>query len=44
MIPVSKRKAAAAQLGVDPDRPLVVITGGSLGAVNVNRAVVAACG
>ena len=35
------RKAAAAQLGVDPDRPLVVITGGSLGAVNVNRAVAA---
>ena len=34
------RKAAAAQLGVDPDRPLVVVTGGSLGAVNVNRAVV----
>ena len=31
----------AAQLGVDPDRPLVVITGGSLGAVNVNRAVAA---
>ena len=35
------RKAAAAQLGVDPDRPLVVVTGGSLGAVNVNRAVAA---
>ena len=35
------RKAAAAQLGVEPDRPLVVVTGGSLGAVNVNRAVAA---
>ena len=35
------RRAAAAQLGVDPDRPLVVVTGGSLGAVNVNRAVAA---
>ena len=35
------RRESAAQLGVDPDRPLVVITGGSLGAVNVNRAVAA---
>ena len=34
-------RAAAAQLGVDPDRPLVVVTGGSLGAVNVNRAAAA---
>lgn len=35
------RQTAAAQLGVDPNRPLVVVTGGSLGAVNVNRAVAA---
>ena len=35
------RRESAAQLGVDPDRPLVVVTGGSLGAVNVNRAVAA---
>ncbi len=35
------RRAAAQSLGVDPDRPLVVVTGGSLGAVNVNRAVAA---
>lgn len=38
---IATRIAAAAQLGVDPDRPLVVVTGGSLGAVNVNRAVAA---
>ena len=38
---IATRRAAAAQLGVDPDRPLVVVTGGSLGAVNVNRAVAA---
>ncbi len=38
---VATRRAAAARLGVDPNRPLVVITGGSLGAVNVNRAVAA---
>ena len=38
---IATRKAAAAQLGVDPNRPLVVVTGGSLGAVNVNRAVAA---
>lgn len=38
---IAMRKAAAAQLGVDPNRPLVVVTGGSLGAVNVNRAVAA---
>lgn len=38
---IATRKAAAAQLGVDPNHPLVVVTGGSLGAVNVNRAVAA---
>ena len=38
---IATRRAAAAQLGVDSDRPLVVVTGGSLGAVNVNRAVAA---
>ena len=36
------RRQAAAQLGVDPSRPLVLVTGGSLGAVNVNRAVAGA--
>ena len=38
------RRKAAAELGVDPDRPLVLVTGGSLGAANVNRAVAAASG
>ncbi|PLS27516.1 UDP-N-acetylglucosamine--N-acetylmuramyl-(pentapeptide) pyrophosphoryl-undecaprenol N-acetylglucosamine transferase [Bifidobacterium parmae] len=38
------RRRAAAELGVDPDRPLVLVTGGSLGAVNLNRAVAAAAG
>ncbi|WEV66253.1 MULTISPECIES: UDP-N-acetylglucosamine--N-acetylmuramyl-(pentapeptide) pyrophosphoryl-undecaprenol N-acetylglucosamine transferase [unclassified Bifidobacterium] len=33
------RKLAAAQLGIDPTRPLVVVTGGSLGAVSLNEAV-----
>ncbi|MDF7641191.1 UDP-N-acetylglucosamine--N-acetylmuramyl-(pentapeptide) pyrophosphoryl-undecaprenol N-acetylglucosamine transferase [Bifidobacterium sp. ESL0784] len=33
------RQSAAAQLGIDPERPLVVITGGSLGAVSLNEAV-----
>lgn len=33
------RRQAAAQLGVDPDRPLVLVTGGSLGAVSLNRAM-----
>ncbi|WEV63589.1 UDP-N-acetylglucosamine--N-acetylmuramyl-(pentapeptide) pyrophosphoryl-undecaprenol N-acetylglucosamine transferase [Bifidobacterium sp. ESL0732] len=36
------RKLAAAQLGIDPERPLVVVTGGSLGAVSLNEAVSAA--
>lgn len=35
------RNEAAAQLGLDAHRPVVVVTGGSLGAVNVNRAVAA---
>lgn len=35
------RLQAAEELGVDPDRPLVVVTGGSLGAVSLNRAVAA---
>lgn len=40
----SARRRAAAELGVDPARPLVLVTGGSLGAVNLNRAVAAAAG
>ena len=38
------RAEAARELGVDPDRPLVLVTGGSLGAVSLNRAVAAASG
>ncbi|MBT1182104.1 UDP-N-acetylglucosamine--N-acetylmuramyl-(pentapeptide) pyrophosphoryl-undecaprenol N-acetylglucosamine transferase [Bifidobacterium sp. CP2] len=38
------RRKAAAELGVDADRPLVLVTGGSLGAASINRAVAAASG
>ena len=38
------RAEAARELGVDPGRPLVLVTGGSLGAVSLNRAVAAASG
>ena len=33
------RQEAAEQLGLDANRPVVVVTGGSLGAANINRAV-----
>lgn len=36
------RERAAQELGVDSKRPLVLVTGGSLGAVSLNRAVAAA--
>lgn len=36
------RAQAAAQLGIDPDRPVVVVTGGSLGALSLNKAVAGA--
>lgn len=36
------RAAAAAQLGLDPALPTLVVTGGSLGAVSVNTAVASA--
>ncbi|KAB8289072.1 UDP-N-acetylglucosamine--N-acetylmuramyl-(pentap eptide) pyrophosphoryl-undecaprenol N-acetylglucosamine transferase [Bifidobacterium ramosum] len=36
---VAVRDEAAATLGVDPTRPLVLVTGGSLGALSLNRAV-----
>lgn len=35
------RRQAAEQLGLDANRPVVVVTGGSLGAANINRAVAA---
>ncbi|MDR0592266.1 MAG: UDP-N-acetylglucosamine--N-acetylmuramyl-(pentapeptide) pyrophosphoryl-undecaprenol N-acetylglucosamine transferase [Bifidobacteriaceae bacterium] len=38
----SARPAACASLGLDPDRPTLLVAGGSLGALNLNRAVVAA--
>ncbi|KFI59214.1 UDP-N-acetylglucosamine--N-acetylmuramyl-(pentapeptide) pyrophosphoryl-undecaprenol N-acetylglucosamine transferase [Bifidobacterium gallicum] len=36
------RRQEAAALGLDPDRPIVLVTGGSLGAVSLNRAVAGA--
>lgn len=39
---ISVRDEAAAKLGVDPNRPLVLVTGGSLGALSLNRAVAGA--
>ncbi|RBP99160.1 undecaprenyldiphospho-muramoylpentapeptide beta-N-acetylglucosaminyltransferase [Bifidobacterium xylocopae] len=33
------RRQAAEQLGLDPDRPVLVVTGGSLGAASLNKAV-----
>ncbi|NYI60960.1 UDP-N-acetylmuramate--L-alanine ligase [Cellulomonas soli] len=33
------RRSAAAELGLDPDLPTLLVTGGSLGAVSVNTAV-----
>ncbi|MBT0995834.1 UDP-N-acetylmuramate--L-alanine ligase [Cellulomonas sp. DKR-3] len=38
------RRAAAAELGLDPDLPTLVVTGGSLGAASVNAAVAGAAG
>lgn len=38
------RRAACAELGIDPDRLLVLATGGSLGARALNTAVVSFCG
>ncbi|OZG67386.1 UDP-N-acetylglucosamine--N-acetylmuramyl-(pentapeptide) pyrophosphoryl-undecaprenol N-acetylglucosamine transferase [Bifidobacterium eulemuris] len=42
--PRAARVAAAERLGVDPDRPVVLVTGGSLGAVSLNRSVAACAG
>ena len=38
------RRDSARELGLDPDRPIIVVTGGSLGAVSLNRAVAQASG
>ncbi|GCE75765.1 undecaprenyldiphospho-muramoylpentapeptide beta-N-acetylglucosaminyltransferase [Cellulomonas biazotea] len=40
--PVTVRREAAAALGLDPDRPTLLVSGGSLGAVSVNTAVAGA--
>ncbi|MBO3103092.1 undecaprenyldiphospho-muramoylpentapeptide beta-N-acetylglucosaminyltransferase [Cellulomonas fengjieae] len=40
--PVGTRAAAAAELGLDPDLPTLLVSGGSLGAVSINRAVAGA--
>lgn len=37
--PVQARVAGAAALGLDPERPILLVTGGSLGALSVNVAV-----
>lgn len=37
--PKGARERNAHDLGLDPDRPIIVVTGGSLGAVSLNRAV-----
>jgi undecaprenyldiphospho-muramoylpentapeptide beta-N-acetylglucosaminyltransferase len=37
--PVASRAEAAAALGLDPRRPVLLVTGGSLGAASVNSAV-----
>jgi UDP-N-acetylglucosamine--N-acetylmuramyl-(pentapeptide) pyrophosphoryl-undecaprenol N-acetylglucosamine transferase len=39
--PLPRRDAARAALGVDPGRPFVVVTSGSLGSLAINEAVVA---
>lgn len=40
--PVAARVRAAEDLGLDPDLPTLLVTGGSLGALSLNRAVSAA--
>ncbi|WP_343036865.1 UDP-N-acetylmuramate--L-alanine ligase [Cellulomonas taurus] len=38
---VGTRRRAAAELGIDPTRPVLLVTGGSLGALSINTAVAA---
>lgn len=40
--PNEARRHGALRLGLDPDRPILLVTGGSLGAASLNRAIAAA--
>lgn len=41
--PQAAREESARALGLDPHRPIVVVTGGSLGAMSLNEAIAGAC-
>lgn len=41
--PQAARQESARALGLDPHRPIVVVTGGSLGALSLNEAIAGAC-
>lgn len=41
--PQAAREESARALGLDPHRPIVVVTGGSLGALSLNEAIAGAC-
>ena len=41
--PQVAREESARALGLDPHRPIVVVTGGSLGALSLNEAIAGAC-
>ena len=41
--PQSAREESARALGLDPHRPIVLVTGGSLGALSLNEAIAGAC-
>ncbi|WP_416518126.1 UDP-N-acetylglucosamine--N-acetylmuramyl-(pentapeptide) pyrophosphoryl-undecaprenol N-acetylglucosamine transferase [Bifidobacterium asteroides] len=40
--PAGARRESAQSLGLDPDRPILLVTGGSLGALSLNKAVAGA--
>ncbi len=40
--PARARRESAQSLGLDPDRPILLVTGGSLGALSLNKAVAGA--
>ncbi|NYI25634.1 UDP-N-acetylglucosamine--N-acetylmuramyl-(pentapeptide) pyrophosphoryl-undecaprenol N-acetylglucosamine transferase [Aeriscardovia aeriphila] len=41
--PQAAREESARALGLDPHRPIVLVTGGSLGALSLNEAIAGAC-